>query len=115
MTRRVSACAFLLLLPLGGLAGALDRGIDSLDKKNFDLAISCFDAHLREHPGDAAAYLKRGLANYYGKEDCDKAIKDFSSSNSTTRRRSSTIPRKNPLATTSPAPSAERLRVSGAA
>jgi TolA-binding protein len=47
--------ACLLLLPLGALAGDYERGIDALDKKDYDLAITCFDAHLRDHPGDAGA------------------------------------------------------------
>jgi cytochrome c-type biogenesis protein CcmH/NrfG len=63
-------CLFFLL------ASDLERGIQAAEDGKHDLAITCFTAHLREHPKDPAAYFKRGVS-YLEKDELDNAMADF--------------------------------------
>ena len=73
-----SGPAFLLLLvlPLHAFADDFQRGIDASRQKDYDLAITCFNACIRENP-TAQAYVNRGNA-YNCKNDYDRAIEDYS-------------------------------------
>jgi tetratricopeptide (TPR) repeat protein len=52
------------------------QGVAALAKKDYDLAISCFEECLRADAKDALAYAYRGDA-YAGKGDSDKALSDY--------------------------------------
>jgi len=52
------------------------RGMDALDKKDYNSAIKEFTEAIRLDPNNAILYLKRGEA-YYWKEDYDSAITDY--------------------------------------
>jgi len=71
--------AFVLILavPSLALAGDFERGVEALNSKNYNLAITCFDACIKENPKDAIAFYNRGLASY-NKQEYDKAIQDYS-------------------------------------
>jgi len=77
VTRALFACTLFLLLPSLAFAGDFERGLEALNKKDFDLAITCFDAHIRANAKDAVAFYKRGNA-YVSKNEYDKAIEDYS-------------------------------------
>jgi tetratricopeptide (TPR) repeat protein len=53
------------------------KGREALDKKDYDLAIACFDEAIRINPRNANAYNNRGCA-YGAKRDSKAAIEDFS-------------------------------------
>jgi tetratricopeptide (TPR) repeat protein len=77
MSRTRLACALVLLLPPVALAGDFERGLEALEKKDYDKAIACFDAHIKANPRDASGYYMRGVA-YGNNRDFDRAIDDFS-------------------------------------
>jgi tetratricopeptide (TPR) repeat protein len=66
-----------VILPLQAFGGDLERGLEALNKKDYDLAIACYNAYIRENSKDAAGHIGRGEA-YRGKKNYDKAIEDFS-------------------------------------
>jgi tetratricopeptide (TPR) repeat protein len=76
MRRIRISCVVVFLLPSLVLADDFDRGKEALDKGEYDLAIACFNAYIRENPKEVAAYYNRGLA-YAHKNEHDKAIDDF--------------------------------------
>jgi tetratricopeptide (TPR) repeat protein len=76
MTSSRLACVLVLLLPSLAVAGDFERGQEALNKGDYDLAITCFAACIRENPKNVAAYVNRGIA-YYGTVDFDKAIADY--------------------------------------
>jgi hypothetical protein len=55
------ACAFVLLVPLFAFAGDLERAVEAYRQRNFDLAITCFTAFIRENPKNDHAYLCRAM------------------------------------------------------
>jgi len=57
-------------------ADANKRGMDALEKKDYDNAITEFTKAIRLNPNNAILYLKRGEA-YYWEEDYDSAITDY--------------------------------------
>jgi tetratricopeptide (TPR) repeat protein len=82
MNRTILACLLLLLpacqpQPSTGPAAEFARGKEALNKKDYDLAIACFNAYIQENPKDAGAFNNRGVA-YLRKKEYDKAVKDFS-------------------------------------
>jgi tetratricopeptide (TPR) repeat protein len=77
MIRNAMTLVLVLFLPALTIAGELERGIEASNKKDYDIAIVWFNAHIREHPKDAVAYYYRGNA-YFHKQEYDKAIEDYS-------------------------------------
>jgi tetratricopeptide (TPR) repeat protein len=71
------AYVLLLLVPSVAFGDEFKRGVAALKKKDYDLAIRCFTAHIRDNPKDPDGYLQRGTAYFWKGED-DKAIKDLS-------------------------------------
>ena len=70
------ACVLLLSLPAVPPADDFERGLEALQKGDYALAVTCFDAYIRENPLRAKAYYCRGVAHARRKE-ADKAIEDF--------------------------------------
>jgi len=52
------------------------QGLEALANRDYDLAISCFNEEIRQHPREAVAFANRGNA-FAGKGEFDKAITDF--------------------------------------
>jgi tetratricopeptide (TPR) repeat protein len=78
MNRSRLACALVtVLLPSAAIAGSFEQGVEALDRKAYDVAITCFNECLREDPRDVSALGNRGLA-WAGKKDLDRAIADYS-------------------------------------
>jgi tetratricopeptide (TPR) repeat protein len=77
MCRILLACSLFLVLPFSAFADDFQRGKEALDKGDYDAAIACFAACIRDNPKDAHAYNFRGIAYQYKKE-YDKAIQDYS-------------------------------------
>jgi tetratricopeptide (TPR) repeat protein len=53
------------------------QGLEALANRDYDLAISCFNEEIRQHPREAVAFANRGNA-FVGKGELEKAITDFS-------------------------------------
>ena len=77
MTKIYSACALIFLLPSLAFAGDFERGVEALDKKDYDVAIACFTACIRDNPRSAEAFYNRGIANI-NKNEYHKGIEDYS-------------------------------------
>lgn len=77
MPRILLACSLVLVLPLWAIADDFQRGCEAMSKGDYELAIACFNAYIRDNPNDARAYHSRGAA-YNAKKEHDKAIKDYS-------------------------------------
>src|SRR5437764_1210066 len=73
----------LLIISAAGCSGAAAKnranGQAALDKKDWDLAVSCFTEAIRLDPNSAEAYWKRGRA-YVAQGNNDKAIADCTES-----------------------------------
>jgi tetratricopeptide (TPR) repeat protein len=63
--------------PLSASADDFQRGKEAIDKGDYDAAIACFTACIRDNPENAKAYNSRGYA-YSSKKEYDKAIEDYS-------------------------------------
>ncbi len=70
--------AAVFLMPALSLAqeNNFQQGLEALANRDYDLAISCFNEEIRQHPRQAAAFANRGNA-HAGKGDYEKAIVDF--------------------------------------
>jgi tetratricopeptide (TPR) repeat protein len=66
----------VLVLSSGALADDLERGQEALEKMDYDLAIACFNACIKEDRRNTAAYLLRARA-YAAKKDYDRAFADY--------------------------------------
>jgi tetratricopeptide (TPR) repeat protein len=55
----------------------LDRGIMFASKEEYDLAIKDFTEAIRLNPNLAVAYIERGVAFFFGKNDPNHAITDY--------------------------------------
>jgi tetratricopeptide (TPR) repeat protein len=77
MHRSLLVWTIILVLPSLAVADPFEQGIEALDRKAYDEAITCFDACLRDNPRDVSALGNRGLA-WAGKNDLDRAIVDYS-------------------------------------
>src|SRR5262249_53824407 len=78
MLTRCATLAALVLVSSLVVAGddLFQKGFDALNKKDYDLAISCFSRVIRADPTKVDAYFNRALA-YVGKKDYDKGIADY--------------------------------------
>lgn len=76
MIRTFAAIALLLLLPSLVIADDYKRGVEAYKKNDYDLAIACFNAVIRENPKNSGAFYNRGLC-YDEKREYRKAIADF--------------------------------------
>jgi tetratricopeptide (TPR) repeat protein len=77
MTRYLGCCLLCLLPSLAyGADDDFKRGVAALKEQDYDLAIACFSAMIRDNPKEAAAYNNRGIA-YLGKEEYGRAIEDL--------------------------------------
>jgi tetratricopeptide (TPR) repeat protein len=61
---------------LHSATGCYDRGVASLDRKDYDRAIADFTEAIRYKPKYAAAYYNRGFA-HLDRKDYDRAIADY--------------------------------------
>jgi tetratricopeptide (TPR) repeat protein len=59
------------------LDGNFEHGLKALNKKDYDLAIMFFTAHIIIDPNEINAYFNRAFA-YINKKEYDKAIEDYS-------------------------------------
>jgi tetratricopeptide (TPR) repeat protein len=57
---RPALLAALLLMPSLARAGDFERGLEALDKKDYDKALALFTAHIRGNPQSAAAHAEAG-------------------------------------------------------
>jgi tetratricopeptide (TPR) repeat protein len=71
------AGVLVLFLPSLAVADDFERGMTALSKGDFDKAITCFTAHIRSNPKDAAGFNHRGYA-YARKKEYNRAIRDYS-------------------------------------
>src|SRR5439155_16702915 len=76
--RLMVVLAAVFLMPALSLAqeNNFQQGLEALANRDYDLAISCFNEEIRQHPRQAAAFANRGNA-HAGKGDYEKAIVDF--------------------------------------
>jgi tetratricopeptide (TPR) repeat protein len=65
-----------LRVDLHSATGCYDRGVASLDRRDYERAIADFTEAIRFNPKYAAAYYNRGFA-YLDKKDYDHAIADY--------------------------------------
>ncbi len=74
----VGAAAMILWPTLAAAQeNTFQQGLEALANRDYDLAISCFNEEIRQHPREAVAFANRGNA-FVGKGELDKAIADFS-------------------------------------
>jgi tetratricopeptide (TPR) repeat protein len=74
----VGAAAMILWPALAAAQeNTFQQGLEALANRDYDLAISCFNEEIRQHPREAVAFANRGNA-FVGKGELDKAIADFS-------------------------------------
>jgi tetratricopeptide (TPR) repeat protein len=66
----------VLLTSSAAVAGDFERGVEAFEKKDYDLAVTCFTKAIEASPKAPAGYFYRGLA-YREKKEYDKAITDF--------------------------------------
>src|SRR5688572_12993349 len=79
MQRVLYSCAVLLVAVTPALADDFERGREALRAKDWELAVACFTAAIRENPTEKAAYYDRALA-YQGLNQPRKAIVDYTES-----------------------------------
>ncbi len=72
----VTAALFFHLLIFGTFTSDFERGVKAMEEKDYELAITCFNASIHENPNDASAFFRRGTVYLY-KKQYDVAIHDL--------------------------------------
>ena len=82
--QELSVLTNALLAMASHAESSVRQAVDAVVNRDYDLAISCFNEEIRQHPREAVAFANRGNA-FVGKGELDRAIADFSQASSEPR------------------------------